>query len=217
MKILINFLIRTNNYAWRIVPAIIVEICVMCFTIFLAFKDTSDWITGFFYSTIISVVVLNFANGIYQNSIFGLASKFPMRYTNYVILGNNICGTFTAVTNIITLSASPNLRVAAIYYFICALSVLLLAVDTFLAIPINVSFSFFFVIKYFVLFLIFLIDYFIYIYFFYSVSIVFMSILKLKNLQKNLSVKNRLKLKISKRRLNRFHIGLYFQNVGNNV
>ena len=86
-----------------------------------------------------AVVVLNIANGVYQNSLYGLASKLPMKYTNAVVLGSNISGTFTSVVNIITIWASPNLRIAAVYYFVSALFVLLVCFDTYLAFPINVS------------------------------------------------------------------------------
>ncbi|KAJ1374951.1 hypothetical protein KIN20_038161 [Parelaphostrongylus tenuis] len=38
------------------------------------------------------------ANGVYQNSIFGLATDFPFKFTNAIIIGNNLCGTFSLKT-----------------------------------------------------------------------------------------------------------------------
>lgn len=50
-----------------------------------------------------TVVLLNAANGVYQGSLYGLTANFPPQYTNALILGNNICGTFVSVVNIVTL------------------------------------------------------------------------------------------------------------------
>ena len=45
----------------------------------------------------VSVVVLNAANGFYQNSVYGLVGSFPYEYINAVVLGNNICGLFITI------------------------------------------------------------------------------------------------------------------------
>lgn len=127
-----------GNFTYRITGAIIIEICIIVVTIALAIINTAEWTSGFFYLTMLSVVILNIANGVYQNSLYGLASKLPMKYSNAVVLGSNISGTLTSVVNIITIWASPDLRIAAIYYFVSALFVLLVCFDTYLAFPINV-------------------------------------------------------------------------------
>uniref|UniRef100_A0A914RL75 Uncharacterized protein n=1 Tax=Parascaris equorum TaxID=6256 RepID=A0A914RL75_PAREQ len=51
----------------------------------------------------LTVVILNGANGIYQNSLYGLVSAFPQQFTNAIVLGNNLCGTFVSVISIFTL------------------------------------------------------------------------------------------------------------------
>ncbi|KAJ8937006.1 hypothetical protein NQ314_012088 [Rhamnusium bicolor] len=79
------------------------------------------------------------ANGIYQNTIFGMAAKLPGKYTGAVVLGSNISGTFTAVVKILSSLMTSNIRMAAIYYFITALFVLLICFDTYFALPLNVS------------------------------------------------------------------------------
>lgn len=79
------------------------------------------------------------ANGIYQNTIFGLAAKLPIQYTGAVVLGTNISGTFTAVVNILSVAFTSSERTSAIYYFITALFVLLVCFDTYFALPLNVS------------------------------------------------------------------------------
>lgn len=115
-----------------------VEVILFIVTIILAMVDSSQWIVQFFYITMASVVILNIANGVYQNSVYGLAAKLPSKYSNAVVLGSNISGTFTSIINIIAISLSPTLRVAAIYYFLAALLVLLACFDTYFALPLNV-------------------------------------------------------------------------------
>ncbi|KAG1678668.1 Equilibrative nucleoside transporter 3 [Nymphon striatum] len=102
----------------RIVWSLFIEIVLFIFTIVLAMVDSSS-----------------LASGVYQNTVFGLASKLPMKYTNAVILGSNISGTLVSVISIIALAGSPNLRTAAIYYFLTALFVLLACLDTYFALP----------------------------------------------------------------------------------
>ena len=78
----------SDNLAPRIVWTMLVEIVVLIVTIVLAMVETSSWPTPFFYLTIGCVVVLNMANGIYQNTVFGLAARLPVKYTGAVVLGS---------------------------------------------------------------------------------------------------------------------------------
>lgn len=79
------------------------------------------------------------ANGVYQNTIFGMAAKLPGKYTGAVVLGSNISGTFTSVVGLLSSLMTSNIRMAAIYYFITALFILLVCFDTYFALPLNVS------------------------------------------------------------------------------
>lgn len=79
------------------------------------------------------------SNGIYQNTIFGMAAKLPGKYTGAVVLGSNISGTFVSIVSILSKIVTSNRRMAAIYYFIAALFVLLICFDTYFALPLNVS------------------------------------------------------------------------------
>ncbi|KAG5318596.1 S29A1 protein, partial [Pseudoatta argentina] len=106
------FLQFGGNLTTRIVWSIFVLVLIFVFTVILAMTDT--------------------ANGIYQNSVFGMAAKLPIRYT-----GANISGTFTAIINFLAQIMAPNARTAAIYYFITALFILLACFDTYFALPIN--------------------------------------------------------------------------------
>ncbi|XP_054167111.1 equilibrative nucleoside transporter 3-like [Oppia nitens] len=126
-----------KNLTISITVAIAVEVVLFIMTIILAMVDSSGWPAEFFYITMATVVLINIANGVYQNSVYGLAAKLPMKYSNAVVLGSNISGAFTSVINIIAIALSPNLRVAAIYYFLAALLILLACFDTYFALPLN--------------------------------------------------------------------------------
>ncbi|XP_063222993.1 equilibrative nucleoside transporter 1 isoform X3 [Bacillus rossius redtenbacheri] len=121
----------------RIVWSISIEVLVFILTVILAMCDSSEWPDAFFWITIISFVILNMANGVYQNSVFGMAAKLPFKYTGVVILGTNVSGTFTAIINLFSSIMAPNARTAAIYYFITALFVLLACFDTYFALPLS--------------------------------------------------------------------------------
>jgi len=121
----------------RIIGGILVEVVMFIATVVLAMLDTSTWPGGFFWITMVTVVILNMAGGIYQNTVYGMSAKLPFKYTGAVVLGSNISGTFTAVINVISLYLAPNARTSAIYYFITALFVLLACFDSFFALPLN--------------------------------------------------------------------------------
>nr|XP_031834262.1 NADPH-dependent diflavin oxidoreductase 1 isoform X3 [Nomia melanderi] len=131
------FLQFGGNLTTRIVWSIFMQVLIFVCTVILAMTDSSSWPGVFFWVTMASVVTLNTANGIYQNSVFGMVAKLPAKYTGAVILGTNLSGTFTAIINVIAQYMAPNARTAAIYYFITALFVLLACFDTYFALPIN--------------------------------------------------------------------------------
>uniref|UniRef100_T1IMY7 Battenin n=1 Tax=Strigamia maritima TaxID=126957 RepID=T1IMY7_STRMM len=122
----------------RIVISILVEIVIFIATVVLAMVDSQTCKGNlFFWLTIASVVFLNMANGIYQNSVYGIAGKLPMKYTNAVVLGSNVSGTIVSLISIAAIAIAPNARTSAIYYFISALFVLLACFDTYFALPLS--------------------------------------------------------------------------------
>ena len=52
----------------------------------ILFSYLNSKLINFF--SLLSVVVLNMAGGVYQNTVFGLAAKLPPRYTGAVVLGS---------------------------------------------------------------------------------------------------------------------------------
>jgi equilibrative nucleoside transporter 1/2/3 len=121
--------IKGGNPLRRIVWSIMIIVLMFIATVILAMIDSSAWPAAFFWITMVTVVIINMANGIYQNSIYGTAACLPMKYTNAVVIGSNISGTFTSIINIITMAGTPDYRTSAIYYFIAAIFVLLVAFD----------------------------------------------------------------------------------------
>lgn len=132
----INLFVKIQgSLTLRIVTCILIACGIFILTTALAMVDSSAWPFYFFLLTMASVVVLNSANGIYQNSVFGLAADFPPQYSNTVVLGNNISGTFVAVLSMVTKATSPDLKMAAVWYFITALFILLICLDTYFVLP----------------------------------------------------------------------------------
>lgn len=126
-----------GNLTTRIVWSITVEVIIFIITVILAMIDSDEWKGTFFWFTMVCVVILNMANGIYQNTIFGMAAKLPIKYTGAVVLGSNISGTFTSIVLILSDTFASSQRMSAIYYFITALFVLLVCFDTYFALPLN--------------------------------------------------------------------------------
>ena len=67
----------------------VIQALVLVLTIILAAMDSSSWPVTFFYITMLCVVVLNMAAGVYQNLLWATAANLPMKYANAVIIGNN--------------------------------------------------------------------------------------------------------------------------------
>ncbi|CEF62943.1 Equilibrative nucleoside transporter 3 [Strongyloides ratti] len=124
---LINLFLRIKgDLTKRVIYSLLVLGSGIVFTIVFIFIDTSSWIIGFFWMSMASFFVINAASGMYQNSIYGISAVLPMEFTNSVILGNNICGTFISIINIITIAGSNNPKVAATAYFVVSLAVIVL-------------------------------------------------------------------------------------------
>lgn len=101
--------------------SMIVETVVLVITIILAALTTSSWTVAFFYLTMISIIILNSAAGVFQNLSYALAAQLPMRYTNAVMIGQNASGTAFAIALLFSISAAPDQQASAITYFCIAL------------------------------------------------------------------------------------------------
>lgn len=135
LNIIVN--LGSGNLRSRVNISLAIEAIVFIITIVLAAVDSSDWQMTFFYVTLGTFVMLNMANGVYQNCIFGTAARFPGTYTNAILIGTNMSGTFTSLVNILSIRFSPDPRSAAIYYFITALDVIVLCLISYNLLPIS--------------------------------------------------------------------------------
>lgn len=121
----------------RIAIALFTMVVIFICTVILAMVDSSTWPATFFALTMLSAGLLNCCAGVYQNSTFGQAAILPMKYTNAIVLGTNLSGVFASIISIISILASPNPRTAAVYYFIVAIVVLLIAFDAYFVLPLT--------------------------------------------------------------------------------
>ncbi|KAI6176620.1 hypothetical protein M3Y97_00818000 [Aphelenchoides bicaudatus] len=129
------FIVLKSGIFGRIVYSLITIFVICSFTTVFIFINTSSWMSTFFVLTMISVVILNSANGIYQNSFYGLTALFLQNYTNSVIIGTNVCGIAVAIVLILTLTFLENIQVIALIYFVFALVIILACLFSFLWLP----------------------------------------------------------------------------------
>lgn len=135
LNLLVN--LGLGNLKMRVNISLAIEAIIFTLTTILAVVNSYGWPGAFFYITMISVVLLNMASGVYQNCVFGLGAKFPGTYTNAILIGSNLSGTFTAVINLLSAWLAPEPQIAAMYYFIAALFVILICIVTYNMLHLN--------------------------------------------------------------------------------
>ncbi|XP_055341635.1 equilibrative nucleoside transporter 1-like isoform X2 [Paramacrobiotus metropolitanus] len=125
-----------GNLTIRIAISIVILIVVLMETCILAIIDSTLWTPTFYVISMASVVVVNMAGGIYQNSLFGVGASLPGRYTNAIITGNNICGTFIALLNIMSQSVFEGRSGwHGFTYFLIALLFMIFVFGTYFILP----------------------------------------------------------------------------------
>jgi len=141
LNLLVNM--GSGNLKLRVNITLAIEAFIFLITIILAVVDSSKWPGTFFYVTMLSVVILNMASGIYQNCIYGTGAKFPGKYTNAILIGSNLSGTFTSTVNLLSIWLAPKEKEAAMYYFITALFIILICIISYNMLPMNPFFRHF--------------------------------------------------------------------------
>lgn len=124
----------------RIFWSLALNIVLFVVTIVLAMMDTSSWKIGFFWFTMVKVIFLNAATGVYQNTIFGMAAPLPFKFTQVILLGNNLSGVFSILMKLIFDRITTNVRISATYFFLSSIIVLCLCLLSYFAFPINAYF-----------------------------------------------------------------------------
>jgi len=107
----------------RFIGCLIGYLICLSATLIMVRLDSEEWISTFFTSTLIIVVVITICCGIFQTSTFGLASVFPgeLNLIVAVMSGQGFGGIFASVLNLITLSAFESPIDAAFVFFLLAI------------------------------------------------------------------------------------------------
>ncbi|KAL9898321.1 LOW QUALITY PROTEIN: equilibrative nucleoside transporter 1-like [Glossina fuscipes fuscipes] len=133
----INIFLRIGgDITKRIVYTISMILIIFIFTVILAMVDSSSWPDVFFWITMITIVILHSANGVFQNTVYGMAAILPLQYTGAIVLGSNLSGLLASIASICSSYFSSD-RTAAIYYFLTAILICFICVDTYFALPLN--------------------------------------------------------------------------------
>nr|ACI49239.1 hypothetical protein Csp3_JD06.005 [Caenorhabditis angaria] len=129
IMILNTIVVMVGFMMLRVVVPLIINCFLIAALVFLAIfasPDNGD-VTWFYVVTLIIIMAMNLANGIYQNSVYGIVADFPDNYINSLIIGNNLCGVFTSVMSILTTLISPNdIKLNALLYFSISLAFMII-------------------------------------------------------------------------------------------
>lgn len=137
----VNFMIqpKRQSLAIRIIWSIVIEAIIFALTMVFAIVDSSNWPNEFVAATLVSVVAINIANGVYQNCIYGVTALLPSKYTNSVVTGMNISGVITSIIMVISVASTPDYKMSAIFYFLTAVLFLIVCFGTYVLLTKNVS------------------------------------------------------------------------------
>lgn len=114
-----------GGLAVRIYFSIAAVFATIVATMAFIYVDTSTWIAGFFWMTLFVVIAMNAANGVYQNSLYGIAADLPANIIAAIQIGNNACGWFLALVLIIIKATKTSRQTTALLFFsIAALTVI---------------------------------------------------------------------------------------------
>ncbi|KAJ6222302.1 hypothetical protein RDWZM_000847 [Blomia tropicalis] len=126
LQILNVFINAENaNLTRRINITLVIQIVVFLIIIAMAAIDSSGWPDLFFWLTMMSAAFINLANGVFQSCLYGIAGRFPMKYTNSVTIGMNLSGTLASLLMLISIAVSPSYQVEAIVFFSFAIALLI--------------------------------------------------------------------------------------------
>ncbi|KAI1293863.1 Equilibrative nucleoside transporter 3 [Halotydeus destructor] len=107
----------SNSLKMRIIITTVIQLVLMAVTVALAVVDSTSWPAEFFYVSMATIVVLNMASGVFQNSSTGVSARLPMSYTNAVVTGMSLGSLFAALASIASIALSPGPKTAAILFF----------------------------------------------------------------------------------------------------
>lgn len=130
----LNFIVASSGEAFkfRILGSIAIEAVVFIITAIFVLVDMSDSPGVFFYFTMTSVVLINVADGIFQNCIFGIVARFPRRYMNALTTGMNASGVVSTTILITSMMLTADLITSSFVYFMIAVVFLAICFITYI-------------------------------------------------------------------------------------
>lgn len=129
LSLLVNvFLTKQVNRNLRMVTCIVVTLlCFIATTVFVK-VDTTSWTKGFFGLTVAIVALINMACAIYGGTFFGVGSVIGQKYTQALMGGQGLGGTFAALASIFSLLGDSKPEESAFGYFLTAVGVIILCI-----------------------------------------------------------------------------------------
>ncbi len=125
LSLLINvFLTNRINRNLRMVTCILVTLISFILTAAFVKIDTYAWTSKFFAITIVIVVFINTASAVYGGTFFGVAGIIGQKYTQALMGGQGLGGTFAAVASILSLIGNSSPEESAFGYFLTAVFVI---------------------------------------------------------------------------------------------
>lgn len=122
------FLIIAGPLIYRVFAPVCFNIVNLTIILILVIvlEPTEDSMSWFFWVTLGMATSINFSNGLYENSVYGVFADFPHTYIGALLIGNNICGLLITVVKIgVTYFLNDEPKLVAIVYFGISLVILL--------------------------------------------------------------------------------------------
>lgn len=138
----LNFIIASSGETFkvRILASIAIEAVIFTVTAAFVLVDMSSSPGAFFYFTMISIIAINIANGVFQNCIYGVVARFPRRYMNSLTTGMNASGVVSTLILIISMLSMPDLKTSSFVYFMIAVVFLAVCFVTYILLLQNAFF-----------------------------------------------------------------------------
>ncbi|CAI2356884.1 unnamed protein product [Caenorhabditis sp. 36 PRJEB53466] len=121
------FLIIAGPLIYRVFAPVCFNILNLAIILILVvvLEPSDSLMSSFFWTTLGLAVSINFSNGLYENSVYGVFADFPHTYIGALLIGNNICGLLITLVKIgVSLLINRNPKLVAIVYFSISLLIL---------------------------------------------------------------------------------------------
>ncbi|XP_066098674.1 equilibrative nucleoside transporter 3 isoform X1 [Saccopteryx bilineata] len=119
----------------RVLASLTVMLAIFVVMTVLVKVDTSSWTHSFFAVTIACMAILSGSSTVFNSSVFGMTSSFPMRNSQALISGGAMGGTISAVASLVDLALSSDMTNSTLTFFLTADIFLGLCIGLYLLLP----------------------------------------------------------------------------------